>query len=67
MWYCKTADQEYGKAKWGLGVMYARGHGSPKIYKEAAVWLRKAAELGNTEAQFVMGTIYAKLNSEIAN
>ena len=39
--------------------MYAKGNGVPQNYTEAAKWYRKAAELGDVEAQLYVGRMYA--------
>jgi len=39
-------------AQWALGYTYSYGIGVPKDDKEAAKWIRKAAEQGNADAQF---------------
>lgn len=43
-----------------LGVLYAKGQGIPQDDKEAARWLRLAAEQGNATAQTNLGALYAK-------
>ena len=37
------ANQGDARAQLSLGLMYANGRGVPQDYKEALVWLRKAA------------------------
>ena len=39
--------------------MYAKGRGVLKDYKQAAAWYRKAAEQGDSGAQFNLGVMYA--------
>jgi S1-C subfamily serine protease len=39
--------------------MYAFGHGVPKDDVEAVRWFRKAAEQGDSQGQFNLGTMYA--------
>jgi hypothetical protein len=41
-----------------LGLMYFQGHGVAKDYASALIWLRKAAEKGNADAQDVLGAMY---------
>jgi uncharacterized protein len=58
------AIQEYKnddspKAMFQLGRMYDHGEGVPQDPKEAAVWYRKAADLGHVRAQYQMGVAYA--------
>ena len=43
-----------------MGVMYVRGLGVPKDYKESARWFKSAAEQGNAGAQFEVGMMYYK-------
>ena len=45
-------------AQVNLGFLYARGHGLPQDYKEAASWYRKAAEQAQVDAQFNLGSLY---------
>jgi TPR repeat protein len=40
--------------------MYRSGQGVPQDYTEAAKWYRKAAEQGDTEAQYNLGLAYTK-------
>ncbi|MEW5912716.1 MAG: tetratricopeptide repeat protein [Thermodesulfobacteriota bacterium] len=47
-------------AQYNLGVMYYKGQGVPKDYKQAACWYRKAAEQGHTSAQYSLGAMYSK-------
>lgn len=43
------------KAQVNLGVMYAKGEGVPKDYKQAMSWYSKAADQGDAIAQFNLG------------
>jgi len=43
-----------------LGVLYAKGQGVPRDYREAAKWFRLAAEQGDPAAQSNLGIFYAK-------
>jgi TPR repeat protein len=38
--------------------MYANGQGVPQDYVQAVSWYRKAAEQGDADAQFGLGTMY---------
>jgi hypothetical protein len=38
--------------------MYSGGGGVPPDYAEAVKWYRKAANQGDADAQFVLGTLY---------
>lgn len=40
--------------------MYLNGEGIPQDYSKAVEWLHKAAEQGNTNAQGLLGAIYAE-------
>jgi hypothetical protein len=42
-----------------LGLLYARGQGLPKDYRLAIQWYRRAADQGDTLAQFQLGVLYA--------
>ena len=52
------ADQGNVFAQYNLGMMYAKGLGTPKDYKEAVKWYRIAAEQGYVEAQYNLGLMY---------
>jgi TPR repeat protein len=41
-----------------LWLAYSGGHGVPKNTQKGIPWLRKAAEQGSLESQFVLGTVY---------
>jgi TPR repeat protein len=41
-----------------LWLAYSGGHGVPKSTQKGIPWLRKAAEQGSLESQFVLSTIY---------
>jgi len=43
---------------WDLGEMYREGDGVERSWEKAAYWVRKAAEQGNTNAQFRLGDFY---------
>jgi TPR repeat protein len=47
-------------AQFNVGLMYLRGDGVTKSYKEAAKWLRNPAEQGYEVAQFTLGELYAE-------
>ena len=53
------AEQGNAQAQFGLGVLYANGHGVLKDFKQAAKWYRKAAKQGNAGAQLGLGVLYA--------
>ena len=56
----KLAEQGNAVAQFNLGVMYEKGEGVPKDYKQAAYWYSKAAEQGNAEAQTILGIMYGE-------
>lgn len=43
-----------------IGKMHFEGKGTTKNYDEASNWLKKAADLGNSEALIFLGTMYRK-------
>ena len=45
-------------AQYMLGMIYYKGHGVPRDYKEAMSWLRMAAEQGHPKAQQLLGMMY---------
>ncbi len=49
---------ENAKYYWGQGNRYKEGWGVPKDPAEAMKWYRKAANLGNVNAQFMLGLLY---------
>ena len=48
----QLAEQGVAEAQFNLGTIYDSGQGVRQDYAEAARWYRKAAEQGNTEAQY---------------
>jgi TPR repeat protein len=52
------AEQGDAIAQHNLGLMYEKGWGIPKNYREAAKWYRKAALQGDAKAQFNLGVMY---------
>ena len=52
------AQSENASAQAGLGFMYYKGTGVAIDNQKAAFWLRKAAEHGQPEGQFMLGTLY---------
>jgi TPR repeat protein len=52
------AQSENAPAQAGLGFMYYKGDGVAIDNRKAAFWLRKAAEHGQPEGQFMLGTLY---------
>lgn len=58
--FLKAANQGDAEAQFGLGNMYAEGHGVPLDEHQAASWFRKAAEQGFKPAQVNLGMMYAQ-------
>ena len=52
------AQKEDAAAQAGIGFMYHRGQGVAVDDSKAAYWLRKAAEHGQPEGQFMLGSLY---------
>jgi hypothetical protein len=52
------AQNEDAASQAGLGFMYHRGLGVDVDHKQAAFWLRKAAEHGQPEGQMMLGSLY---------
>ena len=59
-WFRKAAEQEYAKAQFALGLMYADGLGVSQDHTKAARWYRKAAIQGVAAAQASLAQMYAK-------
>lgn len=51
------ADRGDPFSQYKLGLMYAIGHGVQQDYQEALRWLRAAAEQGNVDIQFSVGSL----------
>src|SRR5437899_7071910 len=55
-----AADRNDPEAEFGLGSLYELGAGELKqSHKQADYWYRKAADQGNTEAQYRLALIWA--------
>jgi len=52
------AEKEDAASQAGIGFMYHRGMGVIVDNGKAAYWLRKAAEHGQPEGQFMLGSLY---------
>src|SRR5215475_1895910 len=52
------AEKEDAASQAGIGFMYHRGMGVAIDNGKAAYWLRKAAEHGQPEGQFMLGSLY---------
>ena len=55
-----AAEQNYTRAQYNLGVMYAQGLGVPRNGEEAVRWYRKVALKGLAQAQYNMGVRHAQ-------
>lgn len=57
----KQAQKGNANAESTLGIWYRDGsHGLTKNLAQSIIWFRKAAELGDAEAQFTLGTMYSR-------
>ena len=56
-WYRRAADSDFVPAQYQLGVIYDSG-GSAQNPVMAENYLRKAAEHGHREAQYLLGQYY---------
>ena len=54
-------------AQFILGFMYENGEGVPQDYKKAEKWYHKAAEQGDTDAQYNLGNLYDNENLGVAH
>lgn len=45
-------------AQYGLALVYYKGEGVTRDYKEAAKWFRQAAEQGHVQSQRILGNLY---------
>jgi len=52
------AEREEPRSQAGIGFMYHRGLGVGVDDREAAVWLRRAAEHGQAEGQLMLGILF---------
>lgn len=53
--YLKAAAHNHVRAQVNLAAMYAQGHGVQRDQAQCLMWLRKAAHLGDPEAQYTLG------------
>ncbi|WP_224985036.1 tetratricopeptide repeat protein [Geomonas agri] len=52
------ADQKNPNSLYNLGIMYYKGEGVKADHNQGIEWIRKAAEKGHVQAQFLLGTFY---------
>jgi serine/threonine protein kinase/TPR repeat protein len=70
-WYLKAAKKEFTPAQIQLAYMYKEGLGISKQPHEYLSWIKKAAEKGDYQGQFILGNIFlegkiVKSDKEIA-
>jgi TPR repeat protein len=60
-WFLESAAQGNGVAQYNLGVLYERGHGVKRDYRQAVEWFLRSAERerGGSYAQQHLGVLYA--------
>jgi TPR repeat protein len=54
-WYLKAAEQSHPRAQYNLGIMYLKGLGVPRDKELFRLWMSKAANLGDSGAQYEFG------------
>lgn len=57
-YFRESAEQNYAKAQYYMGLYYFNGTELPKIKEEAFKWWQKAAEQGDMCAQYYLGYCY---------
>ena len=50
-WYLRAANQEYPRAQYYVGTMYAVGKGGEQSQTKAVQWYKLAAKQGDASAQ----------------
>ncbi|MEI7967544.1 MAG: tetratricopeptide repeat protein [Betaproteobacteria bacterium] len=58
--FVPAAEAGNATAQYHLGLMLARGEGSPRDLSGAAMWLERAARQRHNHAQFILGHMYAR-------
>ncbi len=53
------ASDEYSQIMLQIGLRYYLGEGMPQDYTQAATWIEKAADAGNSDAMYALGSMYA--------
>jgi len=53
----KAAEQGNAWAQFQLGIMYAKGEGTPQDYQQAIHWYQKAAEQVDAESLLMLGAM----------
>jgi uncharacterized protein len=54
----KLAEDGDSNAQLSLGNYYATPHNAAPLLEDAVIWYRKAADQGNAEAQYRLGSMY---------
>jgi Sel1 repeat len=54
-WYLKAAEQNHPRAQYNLGIMYLKGLGVRRDKELFRFWMSKAANLGDSGAQYEFG------------
>jgi TPR repeat protein len=54
----KSAERGDATAQFNLGLIYGKGEGVPRDFKQAFEWYKKAAEQGHLSAQSNLGVLY---------
>ena len=49
-WYLKSATQDFARAHYKVGSLYALGQGVPQDHQKAMEWYQKAADQGYAKA-----------------
>jgi len=58
--YSHSAEKGYAKSQYMLGLIYAYGDLLTQSFEKAVFWLKKAADQGDTDAQYELGRLYLK-------
>ena len=53
-WYLRAANQDFARAQYYVGTMYALGKGTERSQAKAVQWYKLAARQGETSAQAVL-------------
>lgn len=61
---CAAADTGFDSAEYGLGRCYYHGSGTEKNNDKAIKWMTRAAEQGNPQYQYELGSFYEDLRFE---
>ena len=62
-WFDKAARQNFPKAQYCLGMMYAKGRGTDRNRVEGYAWFTIAAKAGVTEAEQAMRKLKPRLSA----